>query len=143
MMSHEPQRQVLKSTLTNPNPGITSSISKPLLGIGYRLVRPPETPFNKGNVLFAITMTCQITFAPDTTYSFEMRSVTEIIDNKKPLAVWALKMVSDKELIQFDKAVNEDIKTKGVVFIDPIENIFADKDIENEIKIELDEFLKQ
>lgn len=143
MMSYDPQRQVLKSTLTNPKPGLTSSLSKPLVGIGYRIVRPPETPFNKGNVLFAITMSCKISFSPDTTYDFEMRSVTEIIDNKKPLAVWALKMVSNKEIEHFEKVANDDIKSKGVILIDPLKISFEDKDIENEIKIELDDFLKQ
>lgn len=144
MMSYNPQRIILESVLSNPDIGIVSSMIRPQYEIGYRFIKPQnENPFNKGNVLFGITMTCNITFSPQSFYKFSIRSIIEIIDNKKPLATWALEMLSDEELKYFENALNEDIRKKNIQLSDKLTPSFESKNIESEIDIALKSFLEE
>jgi hypothetical protein len=67
--------------------------------------------------------------------------VIEIINNNKPLAVWALKMFSDEELKYFEKALNIDIQSKKIQLNEKLNPGFESKDVEDEIDIELKSFL--
>jgi hypothetical protein len=142
MISYPPTRKIIQSELKSSEAGIISSIIKPQFCVSFYIQRIPQNHTFAGDFLFAIRTECDIT-TPDSKYLFKIVSTIHIIDNKKPLSAWALKMLYDEEIKEVNKEFKLEIDKSNVNLSGDVEIKFNDKNIETEIEYELNRFSQE
>jgi len=143
MISDPPTRKIIQSELKSSEVGIISSIIKPQFCVSFYIQRIPQNHTFAGDFLFAIRTECEITFATNSKYLFKIVSTIHIIDNKKPLSAWALKMLYDEEIKEVNKQLKLEIDKSNIILSGDVEIKFNDKNIETEIEYELNRFSQE
>lgn len=139
---HRDPQYIVESNLSGSAEYI-DAIVKPNITLGYRLAKPPATPFTHGIILFGVTLNCSIVYSPTTEYKCKIVSITEIITKNYDIPFWGLESISNNEIKAIEKKLIADMGTKGLKFPYELEFTQYSDLAKKYLKIEFDKFSSQ
>lgn len=142
MMSRSPIREVIKNELFSESPAhLTESINIPKFQIGINIIKPDMQPFFK--CVFILNFRYDMEWDVKSKYNFHVQSATEIIEDKKDIPLWALESTGNKELIHFEKMLDENLQKKGFIMKSELMKDVNIEAFNESIKKELNRFLTE